>query len=235
MTDSTVLELMFRDVAGSPWEGRAMVRLSGEEYGPLAVREGMTAKERDDVRWYVEQFMDYPEGGNETRAKQIERRLEDYGLALWDGLQQQAPQLHQWLGHVQQTGGGRLELRAQTPRDEVAFRSPWELMRVGRGQLLHQLGVTIVRRGNVNLAGHPPADTSQGLRVLAVVSRPEEAGFLDPRYTPEAILAALADRRQVSIDFCRPATLKTLVATLEEANDDARPYQLADQSESPDV
>ena len=226
MSDLTVLELTFREVAGSPWEGRAMVRLSGEEFGPFAVREGMTSKQRDDVRWYVEQFMDYPEGGNEKRAKQIEQQLEQYGLQLWDGLQQQAPQLHQWLGSVQQTGGGRLELRAQTPQDEVAFRSPWELMRVGRGQLLHQLGVTIVRRGNVNLAGQPPADTSQGLRVLAVVSRPDEEGFLDPRYTPEAILEALADRPEVSVDFSRPATLKALVAALEQAKDDERPYHV---------
>jgi hypothetical protein len=114
-----------------------------------------------------------------------------------------------------------LELRAQTPQDEVAFRSPWELMRVGRGQLLHQLGVTIVRRGNVNLARQPPADTSQGLRVLTVVSRPDEEGFLDPRYTP--VLEALADRPEVSVDFCRPATLKALVAALEQAKDDERP------------
>jgi hypothetical protein len=36
-------------------------------------KEGMTAKERGEVRWYIEQFMDLPEGGNVRRARGVER------------------------------------------------------------------------------------------------------------------------------------------------------------------
>ena len=101
-------------------------------------------------------------------------------------------------------------------------------MRVGGsdgagGMLLHQLGVTVVRRVNAELPRLQPLDTSAGLRVLAIVCRPEEAGFLDPRYTPEAILTALESRAEVSVDFCRPGTMTALDETLEAARLTAGP------------
>jgi hypothetical protein len=124
-----VLEMTFSDVAGDPWEGRATVRFQGDPSQPFPVREGMTSKQRGELRWYVEQYMDLPEGGNATRAAAVVQELAAYGHALWNGLQSDV--VSQWLGAVQAAGEGRLELRAQAPRDEGAFRTPWELIRVG--------------------------------------------------------------------------------------------------------
>ncbi|NQT13535.1 MAG: CHAT domain-containing protein, partial [Planctomycetes bacterium] len=221
-----VLELTFSDVVGDPWEGRATVRFQGEPSKPFPVREGMTSKQRAEVRWYVEQYMDLPEGGNATRAAALEKELAAYGHALWDGLKSDV--VLQWLGVVEAAGEGRLELRAATPRDEGAFRTPWELMRVGggEGRLLHQLGVNVVRRVRANLPRLHPADTKEGLRVLTVVARPAEAGFLDPRYTPEAILTALESRPEVTVDFARPGTLSALVDALEVARQDGCPFHV---------
>lgn len=223
-----ILELTFENLAGDPWEGQARVRFQGENCAPVDVREGLKRKQRDDIRWYIEEFMDLPEGGNATRAAQVEKELADFGKSLWDGLG--GGPVHAWLGAVQVAGEGRLELRANTPGDEIAFRTPWELMRVGRdssgGRLLHQLGVTVVRRVNCNLPRLHVPDTSDGLRVLAIVCRPDEAIFLDPRYTPEAILDALDQRPEVSVDFCRPGTLAALVDALERARHDGRPYHV---------
>lgn len=220
------LELTFHDVAGDPWEGRATPRFQGEPGAPFPVREGMTGRERSEVRWYIEEFMDLPEGGNLRRARDVEAALESFGRRLWDGLA--GPAVERWLGAVQAAGEGRLELRAATLRDEAAFRTPWELLRVGGkgdgGRLLHQLGVTVVRRVDAHLPRLAAPDTSKGLRLLVIVCRPEEAGFLDPRYTPEAILEALADRPEVDIDFCRPPTLAALVKELETARRDGLPY-----------
>jgi tetratricopeptide (TPR) repeat protein len=222
------LELTFHDVAGDPWEGRATPRFQGEPGEPFPVREGMTGKERGEVRWYIEEFMDLPEGANLRRAREVEAALEAFGRRLWDGLS--GPAAERWLGAVQAARGGRLELRAATARDELAFRTPWELLRVdekgGGGRLLHQLGVTIIRRVDTHLPRLPLPDTSNGLRILTIVCRPEEAGFLDPRYTLEAILEALADRDEVEVDFCRPGTLPALVEALEAARRDGRPYHV---------
>ncbi len=224
-----VLELEFREVGGSPWEGRATVRFQGEPSELFPVREGLSGDQRKDIRWYIEQYMDFPEGGHTTRAERIEQELADYGRNLWDALQ--GPALQQWLGATQAFGSGRLELRAADPRDEIAFRSPWELMRVGNttsgdGTLLHQLNVDVVRRVTADLPRLHPADTSGGLRILTVVCRPDDANFLDPRYTPEAILEALERRPEVSVDFCRPGTLSALIDALQTATDDGRPYHV---------
>lgn len=223
------LELTFQDVAGDPWEGQAMARFQGEPSGPFPVREGVSARQRGDIRWYIEEYLDLPEGGNAVRAAKVEAELAAYGQRLWEGLSAAGP-LKAWLGAVQVARSGRLELRAATPLDEAAFRAPWELLRVGAagsgGRLLHQLGVTVVRRVNADLPRLQAPDTSEGLRVLAIVCRPEEAGFLDPRYTPEAILDALAGRPEVSVEFARPGTLAALVDALEVALQEKNPYHV---------
>lgn len=220
------LELTFHEVAGDPWEGRATPRFQGEPGEPFSVREAMTARERAEVRWYIEELMDLPEGGNLRRARDVETALESFGRRLWDGLA--GPVVERWLGAVQGARTGRLELRAATLRDEAAFRTPWELLRVGGkgkgGRLLHQLGVTVVRRVDAHLPRLAVPKASSGLRLLAIVCRPEEAGFLDPRYTPEAILDSLADRPEVEVDFCRPPTLPALIEALESARRDGQPY-----------
>lgn len=214
------LELTLERVAGDPWQGRAIPRYGGEPGPPFDVHEGMTAEERAEVRWYVEEFMDLPEGGNLRRAHCLEERLEEFGRSLWAGIS--GPLVERWLGEVIGVGAGRIELRAALRTDEIAFRTPWELMRVGMGRrggrLLQQLGVSVVRRLDADLPRLAFPDTSRGLRILLVVCRPVGTGFLDPRYTPEAILDALEDRPEVSVDFCRPPTLLNLMDKLEAAN-----------------
>src|SRR5262249_48547102 len=61
---STTLELTLSQVAGDPWQGQATVRFQGQVSLPLSVGEGLTTKQRQEVRWYVEEYMDLPEGGN---------------------------------------------------------------------------------------------------------------------------------------------------------------------------
>jgi hypothetical protein len=63
--------------------------------------------------------------------------------------------------------------------------------------LLHQLGATVVRRPLADLPRLAHHDTSSGLPVLSIVCRPDETGFLDSRYSPEALLEALTDRSEV--------------------------------------
>jgi tetratricopeptide (TPR) repeat protein len=223
-----VLELTIRQVTGDPWEALATARFENELSPPFAVREGLTCKQRVEIRWYIEEFMDLPEGGNVVRARKVEHELIAYGRQLWNSLQGEL--VTRWLESVRTAGEGRLELKADTPADEVAFRSPWELLRVGDdhsdGVLLQELGVSIVRRIDPTSSARKPRATSAGLRVLAVVCRPADAGFLDPRFTPEAILSALESRPEVSVDFCRPGTLDALRDALEQAHDEGRPYHV---------
>lgn len=223
-----VLELTFSNVAGDPWEAFVTARFGNELSPPVRVCEGHTPKQRNDVRWYIEEFMDLPEGGNVVRARKVEQELVTYGRQLWEGLPGNL--VTSWLETVRTAGKGRLELKAAMPADEVAFRPPWELLRIGddgsEGVLFHELGVSVVRRVDSKSAAREPLDISAGLRVLAVICRPADAGFLDPRYTLQAIFSALESCPEVTIDFCRPGTLDALRDSLDRAQNEDRPYHV---------
>ncbi|MCI5184077.1 MAG: CHAT domain-containing protein, partial [Candidatus Electrothrix sp. AW1] len=56
------------------------------------------------------------------------------------------------------------------------------------------------------------------LRLLFIVSRPEDAGFINPRTDPQAVLDALEQQKQqrVEVEFLRPATLSALEKRLRD-------------------
>lgn len=234
-----VLVLELRHVTGSPWNGEVRPSYEGDAGDVVEVSElvgpevsgGDPADAREELRWYIETYLYSPiEGGNVTRAKRVEDALAEWGERLWDRLSD-GDVVPDWWRAVCKAGSGRIELRAEAVSDEVAFRTPWELMRAGGrggepGRPLHQHHVDVVRRPRTERAAAAPLDTTQGLRVLAVVARPENTSFLDPRYTPEAILDALRGRPEIQVDFCRPPTKKRLQQMLADARIDHRPYHV---------
>ena len=65
------------------------------------------------------------------------------------------------------------------------------------------------------------------LRILYIVSRPEDAGFIDPRVTTKALFAALDPLgTNVKLDFCRPPTLARMEAMLREAQQAGDSYDV---------
>jgi glycosyltransferase A (GT-A) superfamily protein (DUF2064 family) len=51
-------------------------------------------------------------------------------------------------------------------------------------------------------------------RLLFVVSRPQGAGFIDPRMEAQAVLTALAEVNQIEVEFLRQATFDNLINCL---------------------
>src|SRR5205823_6642724 len=65
------------------------------------------------------------------------------------------------------------------------------------------------------------------LRILYIVSRPSDTGFIDPRLTTKALLAALDPLGpNVQIDFCRPPTLEHMREMLREGQASGDPYDV---------
>ena len=66
---------------------------------------------------------------------------------------------------------------------------------------------------------HLAYDVGAPLRLLVVVSRPDNAGFIDPRHSTRAMLDALTSLGDnVTVEFCRPPTLARLEEMLAESN-----------------
>src|SRR5688500_1195347 len=100
------------------------------------------------------------------------------------------------------------------------------MMRDRGGPLAFQ-GVTIRRqlKGSDRRRKLP---ASLPLRVLLIVSRPRDVGFIDPRNSLAPLLDALQGlpTGQVTLDFCDPPTLVQLETMISAARKARRPYQI---------
>src|SRR5207302_5509012 len=105
--------------------------------------------------------------------------------------------------------GAAPRLLTVATKDTDILRLPWELLTDARGPLTRQ-GVTIRRQLEESARESIAYPFGLPLRLLLVVSRPDDLGFIDPRLTTRAMFDALeplGDGRRPSCGCrrcCRP-------------------------------
>ncbi|HEV8581626.1 MAG TPA: TIR domain-containing protein [Thermoanaerobaculia bacterium] len=181
----------------------------------------LDADDYEDLRWYLEDFMDLPDGGAVVRAQRIEQNLTRWGRRLHDDLfaiEENRALLDQLLN-----GPEPRKLTIATP-DPVLLRLPWELMADDAGSLAQRVSVRRQLEEPEKTSARPAV---LPLRILYIVSRPADTGFIDPRMTAKALFDALDPLGgNVRIDFCRPPTLVRMEEMLREAQRGGDPYDL---------
>src|SRR5437763_937580 len=193
---------------------------------PIPFAFSLATRDYENLRWYLEDFLDLPDGGSVVRAQSVEAKLKEWGHQLH----------HATFGAAaNQTLLAQL-LAAPEPRlltigtaDPTLLRLPWELIADASGPLAHRLSV---RRQLANPM--PPKEPLVErevifpLRILYIVSRPTDTGFIDPRLTARSVFDALDPLgASVRVDFCRPATLSRMEEMLRAAEHDEKdPYDL---------
>jgi tetratricopeptide (TPR) repeat protein len=177
----------------------------------------LTEDDYEDLRWYLEDYMDLPDGGAVTRAERIERSLETWGRKLYEALFTAAE--------------NRALLASPEPReltiatkDSALLQLPWELMADEKGSLAQRLSI---RRQLEIEAESIPRPARLPLRILYIVSRPADAGFIDPRMTAKALFDAVDPLgASVRVDFCRPPTLARMDEMLRDGQRAGDHYDL---------
>jgi tetratricopeptide (TPR) repeat protein len=175
----------------------------------------------ENLRWYLEDYMDLPDGGAVVRAQGVEKQIKEWGQRLHEAVFA-APENAQALRTLLDAP----EPRALTIATDQAtlLRLPWELMRDAAGSLAQRVAV---RRQLETPESLVAREVKLPLRMLYVVSRPADAGFIDPRLTTQALFAALDPLQgNVRLDFCRPPTLNRLEEMLREAQRADDPYDV---------
>jgi tetratricopeptide (TPR) repeat protein len=175
----------------------------------------------EDLRWYLEDYLQAPFGVWEERGPAIREKLDGWGDLVFESVfgTRKARDAYQ---------------RARDRNLELVFRSadpgllglPWELMRDGAGPVA--MGTGGISRTLPVADGAGTLDVPGGkLRVLMVISRP--AGTHDVSYQMVArpLLERLdAVRGEVSLSVLRPPTFDALRDALRQAAEAGEPFHV---------
>jgi tetratricopeptide (TPR) repeat protein len=197
---------------------------SGTQSGAAGLESPIGAAELEDLRWYLEDYLQTPFGVYSDRGSRIAGRLAGWGRSLFDSA----------LG-TGQAGMSYADLRARGLA-EIVVRSgaperlglPWELMRAPDSSAPLVLdGIGITRCLAARAADDPVDAAGERLRVLMVISRP--AGVRDVGYQMIArplLRSMMPARGEVDLEVLRPPTLEALAARLREARDAGASFQV---------
>ena len=221
------IRVRFESCDGIGSESRFRVTLTdgtGSECGvAVEFTPFLTDDDYENLRWYLEEYMDLPDGGAIVRAQGIEQQLHQWGRRLYEALFA-APENRALLKQLL-AGPEPRELTIATDQSAL-LRLPWELMADDAGNLAQRLSVRRQLPGRTDVPSVPP-QLPLPLRMLYIVSRPSDTGFIDPRMTTKALFAALDPLgRNVRIDFCRPPTLTRMEEMLHAGQTTGAPYHV---------
>jgi len=219
--------------------GAAAIHDFESPLGPIEVGE---------LRWYVETWPGWSFGTERLRrATEVEEALPRWGRELFDAALAKAQTPVE--DFERETGERRIVVQVPTPADvedsaiddaERARRMaangaaarllalPWELLRGRRGFLFEGAHpIRVVRRLPREGAREALKFDRRILRVLLLVARTSDAGWIDPRVSLTPLVAALAplgDRVEVVVPA--DGSLTALTDALAEAERQGRPFHV---------
>lgn len=213
------LNLRFREI------DQVVIKLIDDEYDSdleeLEFVSPLVEADLKEIQWYLEIYAaQYTADVDDQRAQRIAEKLPQWGDDLFDAV-------------FEDRAASRLFDRFQDCDDEgklltintsypAILSLPWELLRDSAGTYLlnDNPRISIRRRFAGAGGGRRPfrVETKDCLRMLFVVSRPTDAGFINPRGEAMAVLEAIEQEAagKIEVEFLRPATLDNLVERLED-------------------
>jgi hypothetical protein len=199
----------------APLQVRVEVQKLGLSTEPHDFAIPLDDKVQADLRWYLEVYPQWPVGPDYDRALGIEAKLRAWGKALFDAAFADREVLRVYDEFRREKNVTHLiTLDATDPR---VLQLPWELLADEGGHLFAQRPPISIRRRLKKTKAAQTQEFTLPMRILFVVSRPEGAGFLDPRSSAQALLDAIEPLGdQTIVEFLYPPTLKALTQRVRD-------------------
>jgi tetratricopeptide (TPR) repeat protein len=188
----------------------------------------LSAQDQEDLRWYLEDFLQYPLDPAPTIAARIEKRMAEIGAELFRAVfhaNDDARDL--W---------ATLRTRLNETRVEVitgvqeATAIPWELIRDPKTDAPLALRARAFVRAQPQTAQPPrfPQAESGPIRILLVICRPRQDDDVPFRSVASRLIKGLSDsaREAFQLDVLRPPTFEQLGRVLRQAKAEGRPYHV---------
>jgi hypothetical protein len=197
----------------------------GQQSDSFTILLPLGQSETADLRWYLEEYLMFPGAGYQTKAQRIQAQLQKWGGMLFNAVFEPKEGHEVYRNLMEAVRDGQPGMITIGSTDPEVLVQPWELLRDSRGVMALR-GVTLRRQ----LVGSKPTqhfDFTLPLRILLIVSRPSNVGFIDPRNSiPPVLDARDALAGMVQVEFCDPPTMPRLEQLISQARKLKRPYHL---------
>ena len=192
------------------------------------IRFALTEQEQEDLRWYLEDYLQRAETAETVTVRQVEAIMKTRGEELYTKvLAANGDTQALWFSIRNDLADLRVEIAAKVVE---AAAIPWELMRDPEMDspisLRVESFVRVQSNPNISFVSVPPAQDGR-VRLLYIACRPGGAGDVELRAVANRLLQDLGqDRARFDIKALRPPTFEQLQKELTDANQAGRPYHI---------
>jgi len=193
----------------------------------------LTDQDREDLRWYLEDYLQYPLEPAPKIAARIEQRMADIGTQLFRAVFDSSPTAQRLWARLQPSlNDTRIEIITEI---REATSIPWELLRDPLTNTPLALEASAFVRAQTDparparpLDQSPLEEGESKIRILLVICRPRGRDDVPFRSVASRILRSLSQdaRDIVQLDVLRPATFEQLGKMLREAKRAGAPYHV---------
>jgi tetratricopeptide (TPR) repeat protein len=218
----------------APKDGCYPVRLTLKRHGQpdleaeANIEFALTEQEQEDIRWYLEEYLQRADVTETVTVEQIEERIKARGEELYTKvLAANGDTQALWFSVRNDLADLRVEI---TTGVAEAASIPWELMRDPKMDspvsLRVKAFVRVQSKPNIAFVRVPPADDGR-IRLLYIACRPSGSRDVELRVVANRLLQDLGpDRARFDIKALRPPTFEQLQKELADAKAADRPYHI---------
>ena len=211
----------------SEGENRYRVSLELEEDGTRRTAESrfpfqLGAQDQEDLRWYLEDYLQYPLDPAPAIAARVETRIAEIGVELFRAILEKTPV---WSEVRHQLSDTRIEISTGV---KEATAIPWELLRDPEADVPLALRAHAFVRGICDAVQRPKLlySDSGPIRVLLVICRPRGCHDVPFRSVAKRLVEGLRESEAVRLEVLRPPTFEQLARMLRDAKARREPYHL---------
>lgn len=188
----------------------------------------LSEQDREDLRWYLEDYLQYPLDPAPQIAARIEQRMAGIGADLFKVIFQANDDARDlWATLRDKLTDTRIEIITGV-RESAAI--PWELIRDPKTDTPLALQATAFVRAHPQMQQRPslPATPAETVRVLLVICRPAGADDVPFRSVASRLLKGLGSEARMvfELEVLRPATFEQLSFVLRRAKEAGQPYHI---------
>jgi tetratricopeptide (TPR) repeat protein len=226
-----MLTLRLTHVAEGPDQHRVDLRLEGDGTPQTATsrfRFAVREQDREDLRWYLEDYLQYPLDPAPKIAARVEGRMAEIGKELFQALFHSNDDARDlWAALRPELNDTRVEIVTGI---EGAVTLPWELLRDPKTDVTLALHAPSFVRAHPQAAGRPrlPQAGTGPIRILLVICRSGGGSDVPFRSVANRLLKGLSAAGQdaLRLEVLRPPTFEQLSRKLREAKGRGEPYHV---------